>query len=55
MKYLFAPTTMVDRASIDTLKSILEKEGIPCLVRNKDLSIATGEIPFKSPSRNFGL
>ena len=47
MKYLFAPTTMVDRASIDTLKSFLENEGIPCLVRNEDLSMATGEIPFQ--------
>ncbi|MGB7207753.1 MAG: DUF2007 domain-containing protein [Pyrinomonadaceae bacterium] len=47
MKYLFAPTTMIDQASVDTLKALLEKENIPCLVRNEHLSIATGEIPFQ--------
>ena len=47
MKYLFAPTTMIDQASVETLKILLEKEDIPCLIRNEHLSMAMGEIPLQ--------
>ena len=47
MKYLFAPITLADRASIDAVIILLEKENIPCLIRNEHLSMAAGEIPLQ--------
>jgi putative signal transducing protein len=45
MKYLFAPNTMSESSEADALKILLEKEDIPCLIRNEHLSMAVGEIP----------
>jgi predicted RNA-binding Zn-ribbon protein involved in translation (DUF1610 family) len=47
MKYLFAPTTMGESGEVFTLKNILEKDDIPCCIRNEYLSIAAGELPFQ--------
>ncbi|MEP6635729.1 MAG: DUF2007 domain-containing protein [Acidobacteriota bacterium] len=46
MKYLFAPNNMIDRTSIEMLKAVLQKDGIPFLVRNENLSMALGEVAF---------
>lgn len=35
-----------ERAQAAMLREILEKEGIACLLRNEELSVAHGEIPF---------
>ncbi len=45
MKYLFAPNTMSELGDVYSLKIFLEKEEIPCLIRNEYLSIAAGELP----------
>ena len=44
MKYLFSLTTAIDQGSVDTLKMLLEREDIPCLIRNEHLSMS--EVPF---------
>ena len=46
MKYLFAPASVFDQASLETVKTLLENEGIPSVIRNEHLSMAIGEIPF---------
>jgi len=45
MKYLFSSPAIFDLASVDALKNLLEKENIPCLIRNEHLSMAVGELP----------
>src|SRR6266849_6020850 len=42
MKYVFTAATM--SADSEMLKSILEKAGIPCMIRNEYLSMALGEL-----------
>jgi hypothetical protein len=42
MKHVFTATNM--RADQETLKSILEKAKIPCMIRNEYLSMALGEL-----------
>jgi hypothetical protein len=44
MKHVFTTTTM--SADQETLKSLLEKAKVPCMIRNEDLSMALGELPF---------
>jgi hypothetical protein len=44
MKHVFTATTM--SADQETLKSLLEKANIPCMIRNESLSMALGELPF---------
>lgn len=46
MKFLFQANTVAEGGKIYSLKSILEEAGIPCLIRNENLSGALGEIPF---------
>lgn len=38
--------TLADRAEAGLLKELLEREGVPCLLRNEQLFAALGEIPF---------
>ena len=45
MKYLFALTTVIEQASVESLKMLLEKEAIPCLIRNEHLSMS--EVPLQ--------
>lgn len=45
MKYIFAATGQYDGADNETLKVLLEEAGIPCMIRNENLSMAMGEIP----------
>ncbi len=47
MRYLFAPNTMSDSIEVGVLRSLVENEGIPCVIRNEYLSIATGELPYQ--------
>ncbi len=35
-----------ERPQAELLRELLEREGIPCLLRNAELSAALGEIPF---------
>ena len=42
MKYVFTATTLSPDNEI--LKSILEKAGIPCMIRNEYLSMGLGEL-----------
>ncbi|MEI6758475.1 MAG: DUF2007 domain-containing protein [Chlorobium sp.] len=44
MKYLFAPNTMSESGEVYAIKTHLEQEKIPCLIRNEYLSIAAGEL-----------
>ena len=43
MKLVFTATIM--SADQETLKSLLEKARIPCMIRNGDLSMGLGELP----------
>jgi len=45
MKYIFAATGKYDGADNEMLKGLLENSGIPCMIRNENLSMAMGEIP----------
>ena len=45
MKRLFSANAFADEATLQALKSMLEAEGIACVVRNELLSIAKGEVP----------
>lgn len=45
MKYIFAATGKYDGADNEMLKGLLEESGIPCMIRNENLSMAMGEIP----------
>ena len=38
--------SLADRAEAGLLKELLEREGVPCLLRNEQLFAALGEIPF---------
>ena len=46
MKYLLS-NTMRQSTDVATLKILLQKEDIPCLIRNEHLSMAEGEIPLQ--------
>ena len=50
MKYLCRANTDAQGGEINLLKDILEREGIACMIRNENLSIAQGEIPFSECS-----
>jgi hypothetical protein len=45
MKYIFAAIGKYDGADNEMLKGLLEEAGIPCMIRNENLSMAMGEIP----------
>jgi hypothetical protein len=45
MKYSIALTTVIDQANVDSLKMLLEKEDMPCLIRNEHLSMS--EVPLQ--------
>jgi len=47
VKYLFGSNNMIERAGIDAVKSLLENDGIACLIRNENLSMAAGELPIQ--------
>jgi putative signal transducing protein len=38
---------MLDGENLEMLKSLLEDTGIPCMIRNENLSSAMGELPFQ--------
>lgn len=44
MKLVFRASSM--GADQETLKSLLEQANIPCLIRNENLSVVLGELPF---------
>ena len=46
MKHLFQARNVEEDAEIQVLKSGLEEAGMPCIIRNENLAIARGEIPF---------
>ena len=46
MKYLFHANTVADGANIQLLKQTLEEASIPCMIRNENLLVAMGDIPF---------
>ncbi len=46
MKFLFQANTVAKGAKIQLLKSTLEEVNIPSMIRNENLSVALGEIPF---------
>lgn len=45
MKYIFAANAKYDGADNQMLKVLLEEAGVPCMIRNENLSMAMGEIP----------
>jgi Putative prokaryotic signal transducing protein len=46
MKHLFQARNVEEDAEIQVLMSGLEEAGMPCIVRNENLAVARGEIPF---------
>jgi hypothetical protein len=46
MKRLFTANVPADESTLQMLKSMLKEEGIACMVRNEQLSIAKGDIPL---------
>jgi len=47
MKYVFTSSSMLERGNIETLKTLLENDGIPCWIKNENLSTPTGEISIQ--------
>jgi hypothetical protein len=43
MKYVFASASILELRDIETLKTLLEDDGIPCLIKNENLSMLAGE------------
>ena len=43
MKYVFASASILELGDIETLKTLLEEDGIPCLIKNENLSVLAGE------------
>jgi hypothetical protein len=46
MKFLFHARNAAEDAEMQLLKGCLEEAGVGCFVRNENLAIARGEIPF---------
>ena len=46
MKFLFSACNAAEDAEMQLLKGSLEESGVACIVRNENLAIARGEIPF---------
>ena len=46
MKFLFSARNAAEVAEMQLLKGCLEESELPCIVRNENLAIARGEIPF---------
>lgn len=49
MKFLCSSSPMNGGLNSEMFKSLLDDAGIPCLIRNKYLSVAAGEVPFVPP------
>jgi hypothetical protein len=45
MKHVFQAHTVAEGAEIQMLRGALEDAGVPCLIRNESLAMASGYIP----------
>ena len=50
MKCLFQAATVAEGAEIQLLKGMLEQSSIPCMIRNENLCVAMGDIPWNECS-----